>query len=95
MGVIDSSAKVAFTIQSMVNHAKAGNAGQAFDHKRYLDNLVLGMRNDHQRKEIQRANQERTAAESALRDSQQKLATLTAKSLEEKICERCKTSRPT
>ena len=84
MGVIDSSGKVGVAMQRMVNHAKAGNTGQVFDHKRYLDNLMLGMRNDLQRKEIMRANQERTAAESALRDSQQKLEVLRIKGLEEK-----------
>ena len=84
MGVIDSSGKVGQAIQGMVNQAKAGNLGQARDHKLYLENLVKGMRLDHQRKEITRANQERTAAESALRDSQTKLQALNSKFLEEK-----------
>ena len=84
MGTVDSMGKAGLTIQAMLTQAKAGNVGQAYDHKMYLDNLMKDYAIGQQKKEITRSNQERTSAESDLKNAEARVVAVNKDLLEQK-----------
>ena len=84
MGVIQSSGKVALTMQSMVNHAKAGNTQQARDYKLYIDNMLKGMQLADRNKENARLYRDLQSAKSDLEAASKRINALTLKNIGDK-----------